>query len=87
MSCETCEHYRRPMTFENRARIFDALVADSESASVTYLGGDCPLDETKRHIADETMFAIIHHFRCGCGTRIEWGVCIRGAPLLRVHEE
>jgi hypothetical protein len=87
MSCETCDNYRRPMTYENWDRILDALAADSESGLVTYQGGDCPLDETKGHITDETMFAIIHQFRCGCGTRVEWGVCIRGAPLLRVHEE
>lgn len=85
MSCEICRRFDKRMTDENWSAIFDELVQEVGGGTMTYLGGDCPLDETKRHIMNETKFAIIHNFGCECGTRVEWGVCIRGKPLLRLH--
>lgn len=75
------------MTYENWDSILDELIADTENNTLTYIGGDCHLSETKEHIINETRFAVIQNFKCKCGTRIEWGVCIRGTPLLRLHKE
>lgn len=66
--------------------IFDQLMQELRAKNVSYLKGDCPLDDTIDHISNETRFAIIQNFLCTCGTRIEWGVCIRGEPLLRLHD-
>lgn len=74
------------MTYENWSIVFDELVKETEEGAFEYIEGDCPLQETKEHITNETRFAIIQNFRCECGNRIEWGVCIRGTPILRIHK-
>lgn len=74
------------MTYKNWDRILDELVSDIDSKKLSYLEGDCPLEETKAHIINETKYAVRQNFRCHCGTRIEWGVCIRGTPILRLHK-
>lgn len=86
MPCEICRKFDKPMTYSNWSQVFDRLLQDLRANNLIYLDGDCPLHETIDHISNETRFAIIQNFLCACGTRIEWGVCIRGTPLLRLHE-
>lgn len=85
MPCDICGKYDKQMTHTNWSLIFDQLLSDLREKRVSHLDGDCPLEETINHISNETKFAIIQNFLCTCGTRIEWGVCIRGEPLLRLH--
>lgn len=86
MPCEICRNYDKEITHSNWELIFDQLLDDLREKSVSYLDGDCPLEETIGHISRETRYAIVQNFLCTCGTRIKWGVCIRGAPILRLHE-
>ncbi len=47
--------------------------------------GDCPLEEMKKHLADEHHFTIQHYFKCkSCNTYYLIGACIRGTPLYKV---
>ena len=87
MPCGNCDKFKGPMTHENWAEVLDELVSGTKSNALTYLGGTSPLDETKDHIRTETRYSVIQNFRCSCGTRIEWGVCIRGTPMLRLHND
>ena len=86
MPCDICSKFDKRMTHSNWSLVFDQLLYGLRGENVSYLNGDCPLDETIDHISNETRFAIIQNFLCACGVRIEWGVCIRGTPLLRLHE-
>jgi len=74
------------MTCENWQPIFEDLVRGTKEGHFDYLEGDCPLEDTVDHICNETRFSVIQNFRCECGSRVEWGVCIRGTPLLKVHK-
>lgn len=87
MACDTCSRYKRSMTCDDWDSTLDDLLADMDAGVVRHISGDCTLEETKDHIYNETRFSVIHNFRCACGTRIEWGVCIRGTPLLRLHPD
>ncbi len=73
------------MTHENWENIIDNLHQLVIDSKLKHLNGDCSLKDTKKHIRDETMFSVIHNFRCSCGNRIEWGICIRGTPILQLH--
>ncbi|QIF01286.1 hypothetical protein [Roseimicrobium sp. ORNL1] len=72
------------MTDSNWEWIFDQLLHDLREQRVSHLDGDCSLEETIGHIYNETRFSVIQNFLCTCGTSIKWGVCIRGAPILRL---
>jgi hypothetical protein len=82
--CITCDKYTAEMTVGNCLDIFYDLKRDVESGNIVHLLGDCPLGDVDRHIRDETMFIVTQDFRCSCGRKIRWGVCVRGAPMLTV---
>ncbi len=87
MSCKNCKTFKRQITHENWCAIFNELLLATSKGPLVYLSGDCPLSETKEHISNETKYFVRQNFMCTCGSRIEWGVCIRGTPFLRVRKK
>ena len=46
--------------------------------------GDCPIEEVKKNLNDETHYTICHYFMCkGCNHYYFIGACIRGTPVYK----
>ena len=50
--------------------------------------GDCPLEMMADLLYAETVYAIVQFLHCNiCSKTIQWGVCIRGAPIYKAVEK
>ena len=47
--------------------------------------GDCQLEETEKHLNEETHYTVCHYFRCkSCNQYFFIGACIRGTPIYKI---
>lgn len=64
-----------------------ALAERVRSGEMRYVRGDVPLEDMLALAESDLKYTIVSFLECGaCGTTWFWGLCIRGAPILKIVE-
>ena len=94
--CKTCEFIRdvfeaaKKDAHHTYGPVIMLLKEMEEQKRIELFAGDCPIDETSRHLNEEIHFTVRHYFKCTSherhyGERYFFiGACVRGAPMFKI---